>query len=192
MTMGPAPMMRMLWRSVRLGILCSGSLSAGAFHQRDELVEQVADVAGPRAGFRMPLETERRPVRPGKALDRTVEEGAVRDLQVGRQAVRGHREAVVLAGDHHPAVALVAHRMVRPVVAELHLLRAGAAGEGEYLVAEADAEDRDGPFDETRGRLDRVVAGLRVPRSVRQEDAVGGVRQGFLEARPGGHHDDLA
>src|SRR5690606_26054280 len=67
-----------------------------------------------------------------------------------------------------------------------------AAGEGKYLVAEADAEDRDGPFDETRGRLDRVVAGLRVPRSVRQEDAVGGVRQGFLEARPGGHHDDLA
>src|SRR5690606_16732577 len=159
---------------------CSGSLSAGAFHQRDEPVEQGTDVVGPRARFGMALETEGRLVRPGEALDRTVEERTVGDFQVGRQAVRGNREAVVLAGDDHLAAGFVANGMVRPVVAELHLLGARATGERQDLVTEADPEDGDRSLDEAGGRLDRVVAGFRVPGSVRQEDAVRGVGERLL------------
>src|SRR5690606_6714928 len=162
MTIGPAPMMRMLSRSVRLGICASGSLSAGAFHHRDEPVEQVTDVARPRTRFRMALATERRLVPAGKALDRAVEQGAVGDAQAGRQAGGGNGETVVLAGDRHAAVALVTHRVVRSVVAELHLLGARATGEREDLVAEADAEDGNRALDEAGGRLDGVVAGFRI------------------------------
>ena len=58
------------------------------------------------------------------------------------QRRRVDREAVVLRGDLDRAGGHVAHRVVRAVVAERHLVGLRAEDDREDLVAEADAEDR--------------------------------------------------
>ena len=58
------------------------------------------------------------------------------------------REAVVLAGDHHATAVEILHRMIRAVMAELHLERFCAARESEQLMAEADAEYRNAGIDQ--------------------------------------------
>ena len=68
-------------------------------HQRDEAVEQVADVVRPGRRLRVALEAERRPVGAREALQRAVEQRHVRRPQVRRQRRLVDREAVVLAGD---------------------------------------------------------------------------------------------
>src|SRR3954454_16982581 len=88
MTIGPAPMMRMLLRSLRLGIA----------HQLGEAVEEIADVVRPGARLRVALEAERRAVGAGEALQRAIEERDVRRPQMGGHARRVVGEAVVLAG----------------------------------------------------------------------------------------------
>jgi hypothetical protein len=55
-----------------------------------------------------------------------------------------HRDDLDLAGG------VVLHRMVRAVVALVHLFRLAADGEAEHLMAEADAKDRN-------ARLDQVL-----------------------------------
>src|SRR5216683_2041548 len=51
MTIGPAPMIRIDWRSVLFGI-----------HHHREAVEQIADIVGPRTCLGMSLKAKRRPV----------------------------------------------------------------------------------------------------------------------------------
>src|SRR6185437_7549853 len=185
MTMGPAPMMRMLWRSVlfmrhastRLrqpsrshrGLLPARLLLGEAQlrlqppqHQMIEALEERLQIVRARARLRMALETERRPILEGETLERAVEERAVRGPHVGRQRRLVDREAVILAGDEHPPGIEVLHRMVGAMVAELHLQRAPAAGEAEDLMAEADAEHRNVGVEKLAGRVDGVVAGLGV------------------------------
>ena len=82
--------------------------------------------------------------------------------------------------------------MVRAVMPELHLGCAAAAGEPHDLVAEADAESRQAALDQRAGRLDRIVAGLRIARAVGQEDAVRIVGQRLLGRCGGGQHRQLA
>jgi hypothetical protein len=65
------------------------------------------------------------------------------------------------------------HRVVGAVVPELHLDGARAAREPEQLVAEADAEHRDVGLEDLLDRRDRIVAGLGITGTVRQEHAVG-------------------
>src|SRR5689334_19705059 len=127
MTIGPAPMIRMLLMSVLFGI----------FHQLREAIEQVTDVVRPRAGLGMPLKTECGPVGAGKPLEETFEERNMRRPQGRRYGRRVDREAMVLAGNHHLPRIEVLHRMVRAVMAELHLQRLRAGGETHDLVAEA-------------------------------------------------------
>ena len=93
---------------------------------------------------------------------RSYYERHVRDTRRRRQRRRIDGESVVLAGDQHVPGVAVEDRMVRAVVAELHLQRARTAGETQQLMAEADAEGRDLPIDECADRGDRVVAGLRI------------------------------
>src|SRR5688572_29045955 len=93
MTIGPAPMMRMLLRSVRFGM--------ALLHRLHEAVEQVADVVRPGTRFRVSLEAEGRRVEHTDALVRSVEQRAMRDRHVRRQGALVDREAVVLAGDEH-------------------------------------------------------------------------------------------
>src|SRR5690606_41300963 len=71
---------------------------------------------------------------------------------------------------------------------ELHLHGTRARSEPEQLVPQTDAEDRHPGIDQLTGRGDRVVAGLRVARTVRKEHAVGPQRQ-RLARRQRGRHD---
>ena len=89
---------------------------------------------------------------------------------------------MILAGDEHPAGIQVLHRVVGAMVAELHLEGAGAAGQPEDLVAEADAEHGNVGLEKLAGRADGVVARLGVAGTVGQEDAVGRERQSLLGA----------
>ena len=102
-------------------------------------------------GLGMTLEAEGRPVGARDALQRAVEQRAMGGPQVGRQRGLVDREAMVLAGDEHPARVEFQHRMVGAVMAEFHLHRLRAAREAEQLVAETDAEHRDVGLEESRG-----------------------------------------
>ena len=93
--------------------------------------------------------------------------------QVGGQRLFVHREAVVLARDAHAAVVQVLDRVVRAVVAELHLEGFRARSQRHDLVAQADPEGGVAGLDQVARRLDRVVAGLGVAGAVGEEHAVG-------------------
>ena len=152
-------------------------------HQRSETVEQVADVVRPGAGLGVTLEAEGRAVGARQALQRAVEQRHMRRTQVGRQRRLVHREAVVLAGDGDAAGVQVLHRVVGPVMAELHLEGPRTRGQRQDLVAQADAEGGDAGVDQLPGRPDGVVAGLGVTGAVGQEDAVWLQRQHLLRPR---------
>src|SRR5499433_4071314 len=112
MMIGPAPMIRMLWMSVRFG---TGSPSARALaqvllgelqlrlqaaqHHMIEALEERLQVVRPGARLRVPLEAERRVVGEGEALQAPVEERAVGRAHILRQRRLIDREAVILAGD---------------------------------------------------------------------------------------------
>src|SRR3954451_15652373 len=132
MTIGPAPMMRMLFRSLRFGIA----------HQRGKAVEQITDIVRPGASFGMALEAEGWAIGSCDPLKGTVEERDVRRPQVGAQGCRVDGEAMVLAGNPHLAGIQILHRVVGAVVPELHLKGLRARSEAHELVTEADAEDR--------------------------------------------------
>src|SRR5512141_1904620 len=107
MTMGPAPMIRMLFKSVRLGMVG---------HQLDKSVEQITHVVRSGAGFGVSLKAEGGRVGARDALQRTVEQ-----RNMGAANIRGerrciHRKAVVLAGDRNASAVEVFHRMVGAVV----------------------------------------------------------------------------
>src|SRR5262245_63605915 len=116
MSIGPAPMIRVHLMSVRFGIAALFLL-----HQRGESIEEIPDVVRPGARFRMALEAERRPVGARETLEAAVEQRYVRRAERRGQARRVDRETVVLARDHDLAGVEILHRMVRPVMAELHL-----------------------------------------------------------------------
>ena len=123
----------------------------------------------------------------GDALQRAVEQRPVGGRQTGRQAGLVDREAVVLAGDQHPAGGGFQHRVVGAVVAEFHLDRARAGRQGQQLVAKTDAEQRQAAVQELADGGDGVIAGLRIARPVRQEHAVRIQRQ-HLRCRRGCRH----
>src|SRR6185503_12701351 len=171
MTIGPAPMMRMDLRSVRLGIR---GLLFLLFHHLGEAVEEITDVVRTRTRLRVPLKTKRWSIRARQALEGTVEERHVCRTQVARDRSGVDGEAVILAGDDDAPRVEVLHRMVRAVMPELHLHGLRARGEPHELVAEADAEHgQPRRVEDLADRLDRVVAGLRVARPVRQEYSIG-------------------
>ena len=82
--------------------------------------------------------------------------------------------------------------MVGAVVAVLHLQGARAAGQAEQLMPQADAEHRQPGLHDFADRGDRVIAGLRVPGAVGQEDTVGLHRQHLGGGRLRRHHRELA
>ena len=64
-------------------------------------------------------------------------------LHVRRQCAFVYREAMILAGNENPAGGEILHRMIRAVMAELHLHGARATREAEQLMPETDSEHRD-------------------------------------------------
>src|SRR6478752_4196311 len=146
MMIGPEPMTRTLWMSVRLGM--SGVLPVG--HEIAEPVEEVRRIV--RAGCRLGVVLDREARQPAvgvaelESLDDVVVEAHVADrrlAELGRRRALERsvdREAVVVGGDLDLAGGAVHHRLVDAAVAVLQLVGAEAEGAAEELVAEADAE----------------------------------------------------
>ena len=139
-------------------------------------------------GFRVVLDREDRPAVDGEAFQRAVEEGDVGGRDAAGQRAGRDLETVVLAGDLDPPCRQLLDRMVGAAVAEGHLPGLGAKREGEQLVAEADAEERQPagyqPLDDRHG-IDARRGG--VSRPVGEKDAVRLVREDRLGVRRRGH-----
>src|SRR6516162_10425959 len=107
------------------------------------------------ARLRVSLEPKHRTLLEGKALERAIEERAVRGHHSLRQGALVHRKAVVLTGDEHAPGLELLHRMIRAVVTELHFHGACTGGESEDLVPETDPEHREIGFEKASGGRDR-------------------------------------
>src|ERR1043165_2269386 len=140
MTIGPAPMTRMLLMSVRLGIRLFAALAL--VDHVDEAIEQVMAVGRAGRGLGMVLDREGRLVGAAQALVGSVEQRDVRDLGALRQRLRNDSEAVVLRGDLDLARGQVLDRLVGAAMAPLHLARLAAERQRQDLMAKADAEQR--------------------------------------------------
>src|SRR6185295_5860414 len=81
-------------------------------------------------------------------------------------------EAVVLAGDSHPARRQIAHRLVPAMVAELELEGPPAEGEAQELVPQADAEKGNPGRQQLADGVDDSGQRLGVARAVREHYAV--------------------
>src|SRR6476620_6542823 len=162
MTIGPAPIIRILLMSVRFGISLGGYRRATSFHQAYKAVEQRPDILRAGASLRVSLEAERRPIGERKALQRAVEQRLVRHAHIFGECPGIDLEAVVLAGDHDVTGVEILHPMIRAMMSKLHLERFCAGGETEQLMAEADPEYRNAGIDNLAHRFDGVIAGLRI------------------------------
>src|SRR5271165_5363908 len=118
MTMGPAPMIRMLSRSVRLGILV---------HQRDKPLKQIVTVLWTRARLGMVLHRKYRLTDDPQAFVAVVEQRNVGRLNPLRQTGRIDHKSMVLASNLDLAGGEVLDRVVGAAVAARHL--AGGAAE---------------------------------------------------------------
>src|SRR5579862_3140207 len=186
MMIGPAPMIRMLWMSVRLGTLSAHRrlLAAQGFvgdpqlrlqppqHQVIEAFEQRAQLVRTGTRLRMALEAERGTVLKRDALQRPIEQRAMRRAHAFRERCLVDREPVVLTGNEDAAGIEFLHGMVRAMVAEFHLHGASASGESEDLMSETDAEHRQIRLEKGARRRDGVVTRLRVTGSVGEKYAV--------------------
>src|SRR5580692_3438779 len=171
MMIGPDPMTRTDLRSGRLG--------TGTLHQLAELSEQPGCVVRAGRGLRVVLDRERGRVTQSQALHDAVVKVYVRDLSraefggergaalpvTASTARHFHREAVIVAGDLHPAGAQVLDRLVHAPVAEAQLVGAQAQGPAENLAAETDPEHRPAGLNNLAHRLDRIRRSSPVPRT---------------------------
>src|SRR5580698_2508615 len=170
MTIGPAPMIRMLWMSVRFptrlpdasmqpALLLFGGPQLGLQppqHQLREALKERLHIVRPGTRLGMSLEAERRAIAERDALQRSVEERAMCGAYAIRKGGLIDRETVVLARDEDASAIEVLDRMVRAVMAEFHFYAAAAGREPEDLVTQADAEDRQFGREQLSGGLDRV------------------------------------
>ena len=121
-----------------------------------------------------------------------IEEGDVGLLNALGQALAADGEAVIHGDDLDLAGGQVLHGMVRPMMPLLHLLGAGAEGQGQHLVAEADAEQGDAGLHQLADLRHRVLpGGGRVAGAVRQHHPVRPASQDVLGRGRGGHDGDL-
>ena len=173
MTIGPLPMMQDRLEVGALGH-SAAAFPARAGHEVGELVEEVARRRagpGPASGWCWTLNAgtsrTRKPSTMPSLRFTWVTSAPPGDVSACDDVV------VVLARDLDPAGRLVAHRVVRAVVAERQLVGLRAEREPDDLVAEADAEH--GHLAEQR-RATASAAPVdrgRVTRPVREEHAVG-------------------
>src|SRR5689334_3553365 len=94
MTIGPEPMSRMVWRSVRFG-----TSAFRALDQVDEAPEEIARVVRTGRSLGMILDGEERLFRVREPFDGAVVQIEVRERRLALQRVDVDREAVVLRRD---------------------------------------------------------------------------------------------
>src|SRR5260370_18480470 len=126
MMMGPEPMMRMRWRSLRVGMLFCLPYQFG------EVVEQVVRIVRTGRGFGMVLHTEYRLAAMAETLQRLIVQIDVGDFDLAQiERIRVHGEPVIVRGDLDAAGEFVAHRMDGAAMSELMLVGVHAEGEAE-------------------------------------------------------------
>src|SRR6266700_6947911 len=113
-------------------------------------------------GFGMSLKTERRSVRARDALQRTVEQRAMRGPQVGGQRGLVHRETMILTRDQDSAGVDLQYRVIGAVMSEFHFHALGAARQSEQLMTQADTEHGDVGLEKLRNGGDGIVARLGI------------------------------
>src|ERR1035437_7500006 len=114
MMMGPEPMIRMRWRSLRLGMLF------GPAHQPGEIVEQIVRIVRAGRGFGMVLHTEYRLAAVAEAFERPIVQIDVGDFDLAQvERIRVHGEPVIVRGDLDAPGEFIAHRMVGAAMSEL-------------------------------------------------------------------------
>src|SRR3972149_6972716 len=184
MMIGPAPIIRMLFMSVRFGIN-SGTRyevreSRGSgLHALTSLVPRVSSLVPSfsdrgRACIR-PMKRSNRgktSCGPGLASGWPWKQNAGRSVRASPCTEPSKSE----------------HGVIGAVMAEFHFYRARAGGEPEELMPEADAEDGQAGVHDCANRRDCIVAGLGVAGSVRQKHTVGLHPQNLL-GRGLGRHD---
>src|SRR6266478_5954980 len=133
MVIGPEPMIRMRWMSVRLGML----------HQLYEIVEEVPRVMRTGSGFGVVLHAKHGVIAQAEAFESLVVEIDVGDLAVsGVERIGIDGEPVIVRGYFHLVGELVDDRVVRATMSELHLVCFAAYRQAENLIAKADTENR--------------------------------------------------
>ena len=135
-------------------------------HHPNETVKQISNILRPRTGFRVTLEAERGYVGTADALQGAIEQRHMGGTQGIRQGSHIHREAVVLAGNDDALAVQILHRMIGPMVAELHLHGARAGRERQQLMTKTNPEGGDARRSDLLDGADGVIARLRVARSV--------------------------
>src|SRR5271168_2637216 len=133
MTIGPAPMIRMLSMSVRLGILV---------HQPGKALEQIMAIVRAGARLRVVLDRKDRLADHPQPFIGLVEEREMSRLDAFGQAFWVDDKPMVLAGDLDLAGLQILDRVISSAVTARHLVGPAAERQRQQLVAEADAEDR--------------------------------------------------
>src|SRR5579864_587914 len=184
MTIGPEPMMRTRFRSVRRGMMLTlgwsrqalrsrlwtlaggGNLVSGArlgaIDEFQEIVKQVVGVVRPRRCLRMILHREHGPLLVAKPLDGSVVQIDVSDFDVVRKRCRVHGKAMILRRDFDLASLQLLHRVVGAAVAELQLECLPAHRQAQNLMAETDAKYRNAG----RHKRARVLDGVGQRRGI--------------------------
>src|SRR6266446_6215055 len=184
MTIGPAPMIRMLSKSARLGILA---------HQSDKPLEQVMAVLRAGARLGVVLDGKYRLSEHPQPFVGLVEEREVGRLDEPRQAFGVDDKAVVLTGDLDFASAQILYRMIGAAMAARHLEGPAAERQRQQLMAEADAKDRLAGGQQVAQYRHGVKAGRgRVARPVRQKNPVGTMAQNVFCRGSTRDHGDAA
>src|SRR5215203_840319 len=183
--MGPEPMMRMLEMSSRRGTL-GPRLLGDVLH---ELLEEIPGIPRTRTRLGMVLHAPGTQLSAGDALDGTIVEVAVGQLDAVLQSILVHGETVVLARYLYAPRREVPDGMVRAVVPEGHLVRLATEGETQKLVPETDAKRWYFAQQWTQGGH-RLAEGGRVAWPVGEEQPVRFGREDVVRARRARHGED--
>ena len=130
-----------------------------------EPIEQVSGIIWPRPGFGMMLDRKNGQINMLHALFGPVIEVPVGKAHLPVEAFYIDAIIMVLRSNLHTACYKVLHRMVSSVMAELEFVGPASHGESQYLVSEADTENRLLAY-KFPGILDSISDSLGVARSV--------------------------
>ena len=140
----------------------------------------------------MPLKTERLLVDALKPLAGAIKQRLVRHAQIGGQGFFVGCKAVILAGDINFFSREILHRMIRAVMTEFHFHGSAAGRECEQLMAETNAKNGNVVTDNFGNCGNRVVARLRIARTVGKKYAIGLQRDRRLCGCFGRQHGNAA
>src|SRR6266404_5068872 len=168
--------------------LSGNTLLSFLFYQLPEFPEQRRRIMRARRRFWMILHAENRPAPVPHPLHRPVVQIHPVHAHLRRQRIRVHREPVVLRRDFHPARRQVLHRLVRAAMPELQFERFAAERLAQYLVPQADPENRNPALHQITHRPHRITQRGGIARPVGEKNPRRLVRQRFLGRRRRRHH----